>query len=273
MKYNKIFIAFLEEASFTKELLAQGVTQLYKANYATKGIYYQSFVLLSTGIERLAKLCLILDYYIDSNGQLPTEKQIRNYGHEIPKLINSCEDISKKHSIGFHFKYKMDMDIKKSIIDLLGDFAKSSGRYSNINILTNQEDKSIDCIKQWFVNVDIPLYEKHVTKYKKLKIEKNADFIGNLLNSYASTSFISENNTEISDAVEASKRTGIWKAVSPYRQLYMLQIIRYLTEILRALGYKAMSINPGDIPFFSEIFGLFYNSNEYFRGRKTWDKL
>lgn len=263
----------MEEANFTKELLAQGVTQLYKANYATKGIYYQSFVLLSTGIERLSKMCLILDYYIDSNGQLPTEKQIRSYGHEIPKLIDSCEAIAESRTLNFHFTYKMDTDIKKSIIDLLGDFAKSSGRYSNINILTNQEDKSIDCIEQWFVNVDIPLYEKHVTKYKKLKIEKNADFIGNLLNSFTLTSFISENNTEIADAVEASKRTGIWEAVAPYRQLYMLQIIRYLTEILEDLGYKAMSINPGDIPFFGEIFGLFYNSNEYFRGRKTWDKL
>lgn len=53
MEHNIIFIAFLKEAQFTKELLAIGVTQLYKANYASKGIYYQSFVCLSTGIERL----------------------------------------------------------------------------------------------------------------------------------------------------------------------------------------------------------------------------
>lgn len=53
MEHNIIFIEFLKEAQFTKELLAIGVTQLYKANYASKGIYYQSFVCLSTGIERL----------------------------------------------------------------------------------------------------------------------------------------------------------------------------------------------------------------------------
>ena len=39
MSNNKTFLAFLEEAQFTKEILAIGVTQLYKANYASKGIY------------------------------------------------------------------------------------------------------------------------------------------------------------------------------------------------------------------------------------------
>ena len=42
MQYTKTFRALLEEAQFTKEILAIGVTQLYKANYASKGIYYQS---------------------------------------------------------------------------------------------------------------------------------------------------------------------------------------------------------------------------------------
>ena len=65
----------------------------------------------------------------------------------------------------------------------------------------------------------------------------------------------------------------MWEAVAPYRQLYMLQIIRYLTELLMGLGYKAMSIQPADIPHFGEVFGLFYNDNAFFRSRKTWDKL
>lgn len=36
MYYNKNFSALLKEAQFTKEILAIGVTQLYKANYAKK---------------------------------------------------------------------------------------------------------------------------------------------------------------------------------------------------------------------------------------------
>ena len=71
--YSKEFIALLDEALFTKDILGIGVTQLYKANYAQRGIYYQTFICLSTGIERIGKLCLILDSYIENNGKFPNE--------------------------------------------------------------------------------------------------------------------------------------------------------------------------------------------------------
>jgi len=273
MYYNKTFSALLEEAQFTKEILAIGVTQLYKANYATRGIYYQSFTCLSTGIERLEKLCLISDYYIQNQGALPSEKYIRDYGHKIPDLYHACRDIAKRQKIGFHFRYRMDEDIHQAIIDLLGSFAETSGRYSNVNILLGKENKSTDCIEQWFLNVDMPLYDKHVSQKRKDSIEYRATVIGNILNQFALTHFVTEDNSELTNAVEGSRRTGMWEAVAPYRQLYMLQIIRYLTELLMGLGYKAMSIQPADIPHFGEVFGLFYNDNAYFRSRKTWDKL
>lgn len=273
MYYNKTFSALLEEAQFTKEILAIGVTQLYKANYAAKGIYYQSFTCLSTGIERLEKLCLILDYYIQNQGTLPSEKYIRDYGHRISHLYSVCCEIAKSKKITFRFRYKMDENIRQAIIDLLGSFAESSGRYSNVNILLGKESKSTDCIEQWFHNVDIPLYNKHVSKKKKAGIEYRASVIGNILNQFTVTLFTTEDNNELTNAVEGSRRTGIWEAVAPYRQLYMLQIIRYLTELLTELGYKAMAIQSADIPHFGEIFGLFYNDNAYFRSRKTWDKL
>ena len=273
MKYNQVFSAFIKESTFTKELLCQGVTQIRKANYASKGLYYQSFVLLSTGIERLCKLCLILEYYVRTQGSLSSDSEITNYGHKISKLFERCEQIRKDYKIKLRFTYKMDENIRQSIIDLLDDFSKTTGRYSNINILIGKEDNSVDCIDKWFDNVDMPLFEKHVSKSKKRKIQDRANYIGDMLNRFASVSYISENNTEITNAIEASRRTGEWEAVAPYRQLYLLQIIRYLVEILEDLGYKAMAVNPYDIPCFGEIFGLFYNDNSYFRTRKTWDKM
>lgn len=273
MYYSKTFSAFLKEASFTKEILAIGVTQLYKANYATKGIYYQSFTCLSTGIERLEKLCLILDYYVQNKGVLPSESYIRNYSHKIPDLYNACKKIAELQKINFHFCYKMDTNIHQAIIDLLGHFADTSGRYSNVNILLGKENASNDCIEEWFYSIDIPLYQKHISQKKKADIEHRASFISNILNPVSMTLFLSEDNIDLTNSIDASRRTGIWEAVAPYRQLYMLQIIRYLTEILIELGQKAMLIHTEDIPHFSEIFGLFYNDNTYFRSRRTWDKL
>jgi hypothetical protein len=252
--------------------LAIGVTQIYKANYAKKGVYYQSFACLSTGIERLEKLCLILDDYIENQGTLPSEKYIRSYGHKIPELFQACRGIVARRKIGFHFRCSFN-DIHQAMIDLLGSFSESSGRYSNINVLLGNENNSHDCIAQWFLKIDRPLYNKHVSAKKKAGIEYRASVIGSTLNSLAVIYYRTEDRTELTDAVEASYRTGIWKAVAPYRQLYLLQIIRYLTELIIDLGYKAMAVSSADIPHFGEIFGLFYNDDAYFRSRKTWDTL
>jgi len=270
---NATFLAFLNEAKFTKELLGIGVTQLYKANYATRGIYYQSFSCLSIGIERIEKLCLILDYYITNNGMLPQENYIRQHGHRTIDLFRICREIAARHSIGFRFPCNLNTEIHQSILQILNDFSESSGRYSNINILLGKDVDEADCMHRWHKDVDLRLYEQRVSTKKKLEIGNRATIIGAFLREVAIVYHTSEASEELTDPTEASKRTGMWEAVAPYRQLYMLQIIRFLTELLMELGHKAMMMNSADIPHFGEIFGLFYNDDSYFRGRKTWDKL
>ena len=61
MTFNNTFNALLKEAQFTKEILGAGATQIRNANYARKGLYFQAFTSLSTGFERIGKLCLMLD--------------------------------------------------------------------------------------------------------------------------------------------------------------------------------------------------------------------
>ncbi len=82
----------------------------------------------------------------------------------------------------------------------------------------------------------------------------------------------SEDGSKIIDLEDASKRTEIYEAVAPYRQLYVIQIIRFWVELLIRLQDKAMAFNNGDIPFFDEIFSYFYNEDSFIRKRKTWDK-
>lgn len=42
-EFNSTFLAFFKEAQFTKDLLAVGVTQLYKANYADRAYIINPF--------------------------------------------------------------------------------------------------------------------------------------------------------------------------------------------------------------------------------------
>ncbi len=224
-------------------------------------------------MERFAKLCLILNYYICNKGTLPSERYIRDFGHEINSLFLSCRDVAENQKIEFRFPCKLDA-IHQNIIHVLDAFADSKGRYSNVNVLLGKEQIEDDPIHKWYSSIDILLFEKHISTKKKDAIEYRARIIGKTLTQFSLVQHITEDDTDLQDPIEASRRTGIWEAVAPYRQLYTLQIIRFFTEIIMDLGYKAMTISENeDIPFFSEIFGLFYNSDAYFRSRKTWDRL
>ena len=65
-------------------------------------------------------------------------------------------------------------------------------------------------------------------------------------------------------------RTGVFEAVAPYRQLHVLRIIRYWVEVLGELEHLAHHVPGEHIPFFGELFAIFYNDDSMFRSRKTW---
>lgn len=273
MAFSQTFQALLKEAQFTREILGSGATQIRRANYARKGIYFQAFTSLSTGLERIGKLCLMLDYYITSGGHFPDFKYLKNeIGHNIPLLFSKAQEVTRTRSMSFQFNTDLSDSIHQSIITILGDFA-AGDRYSNINLLVNSKQTG-DPVAMWFERVDMPLYEQRVSVRKKEKITANAHLIAHTFGALSMVRHISETGSDISTVEEGSLRTGMQNSVAPYRQLYVLHVVRYWAQLLMELQYAAMSVNNNqEIPFFSEIFALFYNSDEYFRSRKTWENV
>lgn len=268
---SETFHALLNEAKFTCEMLGAGATQIRKGNYAKKGIYFQAFTSLSTGLERIGKLCLMLDYYVDNRGSFPSFKHLKqNIGHDLELLYSKSQDIVENRKFSLNNLNSLDSEIHNNILKLLSSFAKGD-RYSNINILVNSKQQS-DPLLDWFENVDLLLFNNKITLKKKSTIEHNAAVAQQLLGGIASIQHSSEAGDEIDTIFDGSYRTGIYEAVAPYRQLNVLQIIRYWVELLCELEIEAMSLGNEDIPFFSEIFTHFYNSDSYFSTRKTWDK-
>jgi hypothetical protein len=137
---NDTFNALPKEAQFAFEILNSGATQIRKANYAKKGAYYQSFINLTVGIERIAKLCVLLDYYIENNGKFPNDKFVRKIGHNINKLYNQSMVIKQKYSFQFRFLNNLN-EIHLNIINILSSFA-TKDRYENINILVNAKQNN-----------------------------------------------------------------------------------------------------------------------------------
>lgn len=209
------------------------------------------------------------------SGSIPNENYIRKHGHNLIGLYKSCYEIAENRDIRFRFLNSLETDVQQKMLSILNSFAESAGRYHNINILTNANIKE-DCMKRWKIEIDDVLYNECVSVKKKRKIEENARMIADIGERFTLVEYISEEGEVMNNIKEASEQTGIWEAVAPYRQLYMLQIIRFFVEILIALCYEAMKVKDKgkiDIPYLSEVFGLFYNSDAYFRSRKTWDKI
>jgi hypothetical protein len=77
----------------------------------------------------------------------------------------------------------------------------------------------------------------------------------------------------VNQGASSSRSTGMWEAVSPHRQLAVLQVVRYWTELIGELGYAAQALPGEHIPHFGEIFGMFCNDDSYLKSRKTWEKL
>lgn len=270
--FSPTFNALVKEAQFTKEMLGSGATQIRGANYATKGGYFQAFTSLSTGLERIGKLCLMLDHYVETQGRFPDFKYMKNViRHNILLIYQKSMSIINDRSISLNHLGNLDGTIHQNILTVLSDFAEGD-RYSNIDLLVRSTRQS-DPIASWFETVDQVIFQSCVSTKKKATIAHNARIVNQMIGSFSSVLHSSEAGTEITDAEEASYRTGMWKVVAPYRQLFVLQIIRFWVELVWGLQDKAMAIGNEDIPFLSEIFAPFYNADSYFRTRKTWDKI
>jgi hypothetical protein len=274
MQYlSKTFNALNREAAFTWEMLGAGATQIRNANYTSDGVYFQAFTSLSTGLERVGKLCLMLDYSIGHNGRFPDSNYMKTQiGHDLVAIYQESKATIARNSISMRFLQNLDSDpIHKAILAVLSEFAMGD-RYSNIDLLTGGRRRN-DPIASWFKRVDQPIFKTRVAQKKKEAIKRHAAAIAAAIGQYSSVLHHSESGEEITDLEEASRMSGRYAAVAPHRQLYVMQVIRYWSELLCSLQYSAMKTGGHDIPFFNETFALFCNDDSYIRRRKTWDSI
>lgn len=269
--YSKNFTSFLKEAQFTFEILASGITQLGKVNYAKKGLYFTSFTSISTGLERIGKICLILDYSIRNNGNYQSAKNLKNdIGHDLQELYKKSKEIIVHYDFKLNYLQDLEDPIYIEILSILSNFAKGD-RYSNIDFLVNNKPKN-DPIKDWHLKVDQVLFEKRVSQAKKNKIKFNSEMAERILGGLSIVQHLSESGLELNDIETSSYQTGVASAVAKYRQLYTVHIIRYWVDLLQKLQYEAYKKNL-DIPHFSEIFAIFNNEDSDLLTRKTFERL
>ncbi|MEQ1962751.1 hypothetical protein ABLB69_06160 [Xenorhabdus khoisanae] len=220
---------FVDEVDFSRQLLGIGLTCLRKANFASRGLYFQALSSISLGLERLMKLCLMLDDY-NQNGKYTSRKELKDYGHELKKLFDL---------VTARFSKQPDLhEIHYKVLDLLTNFAKSS-RYSNIDFITNNHDN--DPMKAWHNEIDKCIYEDLLTDKQRRIIDKKCERYrgyGNALPSFV-MGYYDENRTPITSPGELNYLLKRSEMLAGYRALLVIQIIECIYNILDSMTSQA----------------------------------
>jgi hypothetical protein len=261
-------LPLISEAGLAAEAIAFGATVLGRANYAHQGYYAQAFFSLSVGLERSGKLALLLDYALDNQGAFPSGQVLRSYGHNLKKLLARSEAIAQKRGIDAQLPASA---IHDGILSTLTDFATNVTRYYNLEYIAGEPAATSrdSPIASWYKNVTTPVLAKHYGHQRRIRVEERARAIEAMTGSITLVRFHSEKGELINSVYDGSRRTGERNAAIPWERMYVLQFGRFVGRVLGDLGHLTQGTLP-DVPYMSDFFRIFNNSDSYFRSRKVW---
>lgn len=268
---DELWQALSREAALASEHLAIGVTALGKADFSQHAYYGQAFFALTTGIERTAKLSIIIDKFLDS-GNFPSNNEIRHYGHNIKELLNNMDEIAIRCKFFDSWSRLPRSKIHNQIIQILSDFANNVTRYYNIDIIVgNSNQRSCDNpVSQWYNQVVLSIIEEHSLGSRIEKYIFEAKKIDELIGDNFYIRYHDETGNVINSLNEVIIQKKITEITTPYARLYVMQIIRFMASIQTELTYLAIGKREERIPMMSDFFKIYMNEDNYFKRRKTW---
>jgi hypothetical protein len=119
-----------QEALVIRSCVCTGLTELRNANLNEKGRFYAGFFQLAIGIERLAKLALILDHMAQNNLRPPGQQTVRAYGHDLETLVATVDRAASARSYQVNGSFSRST-LCSSILAFLSQFATGM-RYANL---------------------------------------------------------------------------------------------------------------------------------------------
>jgi hypothetical protein len=266
--------ALHREASLVSQIIGSGATALGRASYGSGfGEYYTAFFGLSIGIERLAKLILVVDYAMDHGGALPGQAIVRKYGHRIKELIAHVDQIARKRNISVPYRTPTD-PICIAVINCLDAFSDASkGRYANFEAIGNPTfNPSDEPVNKWWSEVVEPILDKHYRGRKAEEgVKQRAAFIDAMIGDVSMVLFTDENGNMMSDVSTASERTGQTRWAQKYGRLYTLSVVRWLSHIFSELIHEASYRRGIDSLYgHDEFFNTYTLDDNFLLTRKIW---
>jgi hypothetical protein len=253
------WIALSFEASLAAEMLGRGAVTATRANYAQHAPYFLAFFDLSVGLERSCKLAILLDYVVQNAGAFPPESEYSQFGHDLIRLISRAEEIARRLNCS---QRAPDLPIHKAIIDILSEFAKNYTRYYNLELVSGALNPKAtgEPVNRWRLEVIAAILSQY---------RKPAQLANHRATAKDAAHFAEDAEDEKSIVAHVLRQQDT-RFAAPYLRMHILQIARFLGDLLGQLSHQAQTKVTQPIPDFSEFFAIFASDDRTFRRRKTW---
>lgn len=261
---SRLYKTLEQESLVIRSCLARGLTELRNANLNEKGRYYSAFFQLAIGIERLAKLALILDHMARNNLQAPGQSIVKGYGHDLRVLVSKASAASSSRIVLTPLCTK--------IISFLSDFAMGM-RYANLDALATGKAQR-DPFSEW----NEILQEVIATKIRKSthrRISRVSNSLAELLGSNAIV-FASDLAGEPLTLSSFYSEPSVLDKASKHLVWEVITLLGPLRDAVVQIGEAVDRIAasrqpPGDrLPYLNEFFDFIWVNRQYVMRKKRW---
>lgn len=266
------FFRLSMEGHITRSCLCTGLTEIRNGNIGNaKGRFYTGFFQLSIGIERLAKLALILDYMVDNQLSPPGKRYISYFGHDIDKLFSELRSVASKRKSSTLSAFNLE-PLPNAILLFLSQFA-SKTRYANLDGLANGSSGK-EPISEWN-SILTEVLKKNMPQKRIDQISMQSASVANAMGELTLvTSFDLQNKPlTIEKWLTAPK---LLDASAKYAVMEISKTLRPLIDLTNELAWNAREIDVTEsphrcrVPELREFFDFLPNDNKYILKKKRW---
>jgi len=264
----------MREAGIAAESLYSGLTALRKANYAQVSLYNHAFFGITIGLERMAKLAILIESRTVSGGVYPTDDELRRaYGHDLNKLFAKVDSIREDYVDKLNWSLPNEA-VSRSALSILADFARWT-RYYNMDVLVGAKNVRMrrDPVEAWFTEIGGWVLRDKYSKVRAKNDETFARFAEAAIGKESFMLHIAEDGSQISSVYDATLRSRQMDIIQREGAVICACLARHIADVMFELVWKTRSMGVTDIPDVAEFFTMLYNDESYLRSRKTFSIL
>ncbi len=259
------------EGHLASTSLLAGFESLAKIDYDKPGTVYLTLFQLSTGLERIMKIAVILDYKVRNDLANPSDLQLRRLGHSITDLYSALRVASESHAMTDG--WFDDDTLWGELLFVLSEFARGS-RYYNIDQLVSGRDAP-DPLIRWF-EVHMRIAEDAVS------CERLGDIMQRARNHCEALGLFGwemgprgqpDLTIDVTYQLEVARVTRghcVWTIIEILKPIYRL-IERLVNEVHQTERQKG--IEDLTVPYMVEFFPFCLARRKTAIRRKAWTKL